>query len=367
MTNPVLEELQSEIQGSDELVAALEVRDAGQRLITLLPKLYGDGRIKESSSFRAWELCGVQLMNSNRIYEALGVFWELYQHMLRAQTDAKRIHKGMPLCWIGECFTRLDFPVHAKRYLMLTWCEDAISQRGSVSPETTGAYFRLAWGYGLPDEELRRYATRFFDLSEEMPTEAIFPEALLQRADDAWLTELPSGREASAYRINPQYPHHLLAQLGGGTGEALELLSEYLMSCMPGCRTRRRQKTPSTDYDIVCGMEGFQVDFRSELGRYFVCECKDWQSPADFTVMAKFCRVLDSTKSRFGILFSKNGITGAGDSEFAEREQLKVFHDRGIVIVVLDLSELEQVAAGANLTALLRQKYETVRLDVQGL
>jgi glutaconate CoA-transferase subunit B len=28
--------------------------------------------------------------------------------------------------------------------------------------------------------------------------------------------------------------------------------------------------------------------------------------------MAKFCRVLDSTKSRFGVLFSSSGISGAG-------------------------------------------------------
>jgi hypothetical protein len=58
-------------------------------------------------------------------------------------------------------------------------------------------------------------------------------------------------------------------------------------------------------------MAGMDVDFRSELGRYFVCECKDWKGPADFASMAKFCRVLDSTKSRFGILFSKNGISEA--------------------------------------------------------
>ncbi len=113
-------------------------------------------------------------------------------------------------------------------------------------------------------------------------------------------------------------------------------------------------------------MEGFEVDFRSELGRYFVCECKDWKEAADFTVMAKFCRVLDSTKSRFGVLFSKSGISGVGDSKFAEREQLKLFQDRGIVIVVLNLNDLEDVAKGANLIQMLRQRYEAVQLDLRG-
>jgi hypothetical protein len=112
-------------------------------------------------------------------------------------------------------------------------------------------------------------------------------------------------------------------------------------------------------------MEGFDLDFRSELGRHFVCECKDWKKPADFSVMAKFCRVLDSTKSRFGILFSKNGITGKGKTTDGEREQLKLFQDRGIVIVVLSLDDLRQVGEGTNLIALLRSQYETVRLDLQ--
>ena len=111
-------------------------------------------------------------------------------------------------------------------------------------------------------------------------------------------------------------------------------------------------------------MEGFDVDFRSELGRYFVCECKDWDRPADFTTMAKFCRVLDSVKSKFGILFSKEGISGAGDARYAEREQLKVFQDRGMVIVVVDLEDLRRVASGANFVNILRNKYERVRLDL---
>jgi hypothetical protein len=111
-------------------------------------------------------------------------------------------------------------------------------------------------------------------------------------------------------------------------------------------------------------MEGFEVDFRSEFGRYFLCECKDWGNPADITAMAKFCRILDSIKSRFGILFSKSGISGTGQTKDAEREQLKVFQDRGMVIVVINQKDLEKVANGMNFIKLLRDKYENVRLDL---
>ena len=82
--------------------------------------------------------------------------------------------------------------------------------------------------------------------------------------------------------------------------------------------------------------------------------------------MAKFCRVLDSIKSRFGILFSKLGITGKGKTTNAELEQLKVFQDRGMVIVVVSQKDLEKLAEGGNFISLLRTKYERVRLNLIG-
>jgi hypothetical protein len=83
--------------------------------------------------------------------------------------------------------------------------------------------------------------------------------------------------------------------------------------------------------------------------------------------MAKFCRLLDSIKAKFGILFSKNGISGAFDAKYAELEQIKVFQDRGMVIVVVDENDLKQIAAGENFITMLRAKYERVRLNLIGV
>src|SRR5438132_13756006 len=129
---------------------------------------------------------------------------------------------------------------------------------------------------------------------------------------------------------------------------------------MPGCRTMPHKRSDTGEYDLVCSVDGLESDFRSELGRYFVCECKDTVRPANFTTMAKFCRVLDSVKSRFGILFSRRGISGEGTRRDAALEQLKVFQDRGIVIIVVDQQDLERVARGTNLIRLMRKKYERV-------
>ena len=47
-----------------------------------------------------------------------------------------------------------------------------------------------------------------------------------------------------------------------------------------------------------------------------------------------------------------------------EREQLKVFQDRGMVVVVIDRGDLDSVVEGASFIDLLRSKYERVRLDL---
>jgi hypothetical protein len=343
----------------------LDARDGGYRLVEALTAEYPPGVIATKEGNEVWEQIGCYYLLTSRPHLALPVFFALYDQMLKAQKPGGRVHKGMVLCWLSDCFRDLGYILHAKRYLMLTLCEDALTGKGIVPPETTGVYFRLVWQRGLPDAELKRYAVEFARLEKETPQLAHYPEALLQLVDDRWLTEIPSANEVAAYRINQVYARHLFDQLGQGSGRSLELLAHYLLSCMPGCRATRRVRTPSTDYDVVCAMEGFEVDFRSEFGRYFVCECKDWSAPADFTTMAKFCRVLDSTKARFGVLFSSEGISGAKDTKHAAREQLKIFQDRGVVIVVLDKADLEQVIGGVNLTQLLRKRYEEVRLDLR--
>lgn len=351
-----------------ELQDHLIARDGAALLCKRLPEFFKPEQIIEpGDEQRIWELIGLYYFNQDkpRNFEAMNIFLALYNHMLQGQQQLrKQVHKGMPLLWAGECCAMSGYAVLRKRYLMLALCEDAIRGSGYISPENTGVYFRLVWRLGMNDTLLKRYAEECHQLAKTHPKEAWHPEWILQHLDQDWLTEFPTPAEANFYIANAFYVNTLLSRLGDSDGTVLEQLAEYIMLCMPGCRTSRRKRSMSTDYDIVCSMEGFEVDFRSELGRYFVCECKDWTKPADYTAMAKFCRVLDSVKSKFGVLFSRSGISGAGDSRYAEREQLKVFQDRGMVIVTVDEDDLRRVASGENFVNILRRKYERVRLDL---
>jgi hypothetical protein len=249
---------------------------------------------------------------------------------------------------------------------MLTLIEDAITHEGEDAVVNTGSYYRLVWHYGLRHEQVMQYVQKTWQLYSDNPSESKFPEWILRDLDEKWMTEIPQPNEMSSFVINKRYCKWLLDRLGKGDGKALEYLTHYLIGCIPGCRAYHRKITPSTDYDVVGIFEGPLVDYRSEIGRYFVCECKDYkQKPANYTHLTKLCRVLDSVKAKFGIMVSKKGISGQGKRIYADLERMKVYQDRGVVIVVVDENDPQMVADGENFVSMLREKYMDVRLDLK--
>jgi hypothetical protein len=352
----------------NNLKSMLRQRDGGALLAAELPKVVtpAEASDPESELQRAWELCGQYFAVQDRLYDAQAIFHSLYDQMLKYQEETdRRVHKGMPLIWISDYHARLGHPALSKRYLLLSTCEDAIRDKGEIPAETTGVYFRAVWRYGMSHHELARYAKAIWDLSQNNPVEARYPEWVLQEIGNEWITEYPSASEILKYKVSTRYVRQLLGLLGSGDGKHLERLAHYILESMPGCRAYMRKRSHSTDYDVVCTFEGPNDDFRLELGRYFIGECKDWNDPADFSAIAKFCRVLDSVKCRFGILFSREGITGTGKTKDAERELVKVFQDRGMVIIVITKKDLQEISEGANLITMVRSKYEAVRLDLR--
>jgi len=267
---------------------------------------------------------------------------------------------------MSDCYFTIGYPFMSLRYVMLTLVEDAISDRGSVLPEKTGVYWRLVLRGWLSEEELQRYADKISALHRSYKIQSFYPEWVLQKLDRDWITWTPTPQEAGIFSANVHYLKYLVGCLGDKSGRTLEVLADYLLSCMPGCRTALLKRSYAGEYDLVCSAEGLDTDFRSELGRYFVCECKDWNAPADFTTIAKFCSVLDSINSRFGILFSEHGITGKGKREHAELQQLMIHQHRGIIIVIFDQHDLQRLTEGVNFISLLRSKYEKVRLNLRG-
>lgn len=369
--HPNLEDILKHLEqyAPDDLYMLLDERDGAAKLASELPNRFSPSDVvgQYTGKQRIWELFGLFYLNTMRHHEASTLFFLLYEHLLNHQAmEGTRVHKGVALYWFAMCHSVLGNKVIAKRYFMLTLCEDAIKDKGTINLQDSGSYFTLVWHLGLPDAQLRNYVKAVWELHQTQEMESRFPEWSLQQLDQEWNVEVPNASEAGIYSISRPYVRWLLDHTEDKDGKNLEYLAQYLIAAMPGCRALRRVKSESSDYDVVGIFEGAFVDFRAELSRYFLAECKDWVRPADFTTIAKFCRVLDSAKCRFGILFSREGVSGQNQTRFGHREIVKVFQDRGIVIVVVTKADLERVANGANFITMLRSKYEKVRLDLPG-
>jgi len=352
-------------QVPQDLLDMLQKSNGTYLLLEELPKRYTPYQVSMPNEEQfAWEAIGQILQKNNRHFEAIQIFKELYFHILRHQEKTGLwTHKGMPLVWICESYKALGFYFHWRKYLMLTLCEDVIREQGKISPSVSGVYFRLAW-HDIHEKYLNSLSNQIYNIYQSEPKLSKFPEYILQNLTDKGWNLVPSTIEANHYSINYIYLESLINDIDSDkSGKILEILTDYIFGSMPGCKSQMRVKTKFSDLDVLCSMDGFEIDFRSEFGRYFICECKSWSAKVDFSTMAKFCRVLDSAKMRFGVLISKKGITGVTRTTDAAREQLKIFQDRGIIIVALSLNDLKTILAGESLQKLLEKKYETIRLD----
>jgi len=342
----------------------LDQRDGAFRVVKVLEDSI-DPSETEQGQCGVWDNCARFYAMQGRFHEALMIYGAMYAKLMDMQTSQnERKHKGTPLVRISEIHGYLGHPLLAKRYVMLTICEDAITTGGKIPIDNTGSYFRAVWQHGIPDQEFHRYASEAWDASQLDSQAKRFPEWALQELDQKWMTEYPSSAEASLYVANPAYCDWLLSKLGTGDGKALERLAHYLLNCIPGFRAQMRTRTQSTDYDVYCAIEGPTYDFRSELGRYFLCECKDWKGPANVTTVQKLGGILRTQKCKFGIIFSKSGFSGQGEVKNAERELLKTKQD-GIIILMITEADLKEIARGANFFSMLRDRYEREHLDLQ--
>jgi len=177
------------------VAALLDARAGCAQLLIELPIALPAVQMTEMDAQDVWHSCGLYYQFQGRLHEALAIYDQMYeQYLLYQDTTGRRVHKGGALVRVSECHLALGHPVLAKRYLMLTTCEDALIHNGEIPPETTGVYFRMVWQYGMPHDELARYAQTMWTLAQQHPEPSRFPEWVVQHVDQHWMTGVPVGR-----------------------------------------------------------------------------------------------------------------------------------------------------------------------------
>jgi hypothetical protein len=178
--------------------------DGGFRLAELLSAKFTPRTVSElaepESPHKLWEDLGNIYLKSNRHFEAIAVYSQLYQHFIEHErTNKCSVHKRMPLIWISDCYRQLRCPVLAKRYLMYTLCEDAIRGCGVNDLRRSGVYHRALWQHGMSVGMLTELAGEARQRAGEVEDEKRFPERILMEISDQWMSESPFTIELNRY------------------------------------------------------------------------------------------------------------------------------------------------------------------------
>lgn len=188
---------------------------------------------------------------------------------------------------------------------------------------------------GFPEEVIRRFA-----LGEVMGAHLL--------AEAASMREFP---------LSPAYFQVLLDRVHSPTvnaqekGDALEDLAFYLFLLLPGCVPRRNllDEDLAFESDIVVRNLNQVANLTAELlGRHFLVECKNWEKSVGVRDVGYFLYRMRLTHARFGIIFSKGGISGGSDEKAACALIRRAFHEDGSVCVVVDNEDLINLAQGKN-------------------
>jgi hypothetical protein len=152
-------------------------------------------------------------------------------------------------------------------------------------------------------------------------------------------------------------------------GKALESLAQFLFDSVPSlCCKYRNLETRSSEIDLVIEYDRSKggIPLFDELGRYSLVECKNWSKPVGVGPVRDFMGKLDKCKVKFGITFSKNGVTGVDSGADALREIQSLYDHDGVYVLVFSLEELKGISNSKDFCVALDSKADSLRFDAAG-
>lgn len=134
-----------------------------------------------------------------------------------------------------------------------------------------------------------------------------------------------------------------------------EYLAIFLITAIDGL-TVIGHDTRGASEEIDLWVENNSTDtFWQKVGHVFIVECKNWHDAVGVPQVRNLSAIMESKNIAFAILMARNGVTGDDwhDAVAAIRDNFK----KGRYIIVLDQSDLDEIANGINPTTKIKQKY----------
>lgn len=276
----------------------------------------------------------------------------------RQYESKSRLYRAETAFLLSNLYEAMRDHAMALRWAMLMQADDILGEH----PEGGGAGRQtLTTKYGLSVvafDELNRIANECLDevkMKNDWSKPPAFAEEVVcrfaQNKAGYALADTTSSRE---FPVSPAYLQSLMdwgqtAQNSNEKGEALEALALYLLLLLPGCIPHKNvlseQKIFETDV-LIHNLSPTPTVVTEMLGRQFLIECKNRKEKTAVSDIGYFLYRMKLTHTKFGIIFSRQGVTGEEKREAGYELIRRAFQEDDLVCVVMSDSDLNDLAKG---------------------
>lgn len=300
--------------------------------------------------------------------------WNKLSECQRHQSDTgMRIYKAGIAYYLMDFYLVINDIGGAIRWALLCHADDILENH-----EGSGSH-RLLNTLGMTEDAYDALNKVVQNVSEESGNgwshssrfpENVLVEFILSNPEYGfWLTQRTSIIE---YPISTAYFRAIRAELEqaidketDNQGKVFEDLATYLMLLIPNWIPQRnvRPREQAFEHDIIVtnmmSPDNLEVDL---YGRDFLIECKYVNRTVSANEVGYFLHRMHLTHTRFGIIFTRDGITGGDEDKYAQNQIYRAYQqDKRICIVIKDL-DLDLLEPGnVSFRALLLKKVNELR------
>lgn len=135
-----------------------------------------------------------------------------------------------------------------------------------------------------------------------------------------------------------------------------EYLAIFLIGTVEGLSIiGHDRRGTSAEVDLWVANDAKDTFWVRHTGDPFIVECKNWGNPAGVQEIRNLEGIMGSKTVRFAILLSRNGITG--DNYHEAKSIIRTAVPNGRVIIVLEHSDLLEMANGTHPAAVIQRKF----------
>lgn len=275
----------------------------------------------------------------------------------RQKKEKRRIYRAGIALRLIEHYLKHGNRGYAYRWALHTQADDLFDQHNAG---LGGQYLRTV--FGMSSANLQKIETIAETCRQKVICESdwsqpeAFPEEVIRR-----LAKNPQTTHILVNAVSPQefpismaYFNAWLDRMStseehADKGKILEDIAVYLALLLPGCipLANVEDEDKTGEFDLVVRNLVQTPHLATELlGRYFLVECKNRKTPVKTRHVGYFLQHLRLTHTKFGIIFSVEGITGQKNKSASKALIRRTFHEDGNVCIVVNKEDLERLAKG---------------------